>query len=255
MATLETKRLGTRTRVHLLGGVSMSTEVESARQPFRDLLEIVVFVAVVVADARHDAFGWVPITQTIYLLPLIALVMVWRREPRALIGFVRPQRLGRTITVGVVLGLAMELFAILVTTPLLARVFGADPNVSELGEIRGNVALLVLFLTLSWTLAAFGEEICFRGFLMQRLARLGATFGGGERGAWIVSLFLSSVLFGWGHTEQGVSGWLQEGLNGLLLGILFLRTGKNLAVPIVAHGVSNTLAFVLIYFGRYPGVG
>jgi hypothetical protein len=24
--------------------------------------------------------------------------------------------------------------------------------------------------------------------------------------------------------------------------------------PIVAHGVSNTLAFVLIYFGRYPGL-
>ena len=49
-------------------------------------------------------------------------------------------------------------------------------------------------------------------------------------------------------------GAIQEGLSGLLLGILFLLTGRNLAVPIIAHGVSNTVAFVLIYFGRYPGL-
>jgi membrane protease YdiL (CAAX protease family) len=66
---------------------------------------------------------------------------------------------------------------------------------------------------------------------------------------------LSSILFGWGHTEQGMSGWFQEGLNGLLLGVLFLANKRNLTVPIVAHGVSNTVAFVLIYFGKYPGIG
>lgn len=67
-------------------------------------------------------------------------------------------------------------------------------------------------------------------------------------------MLLSSTLFGWGHTEQGLSGWVQEGLSGLWLGILFLVTKRNLAVPIVAHGVSNSLAFVLIYLGRYPGL-
>ncbi len=100
-------------------------------------------------------------------------------------------------------------------------------------------------------IAAFGEEICFRGFLMERLARV----AGGSRLAWSASLLLSSMLFGWGHTEQGVSGWLQEGLSGFLLGALFLYFGRNLSVPIIAHGVSNTVAFVLIYLGRYPGVG
>jgi len=110
---------------------------------------------------------------------------------------------------------------------------------------------LCLYLALSWVIAAFGEEICFRGFLMQRLARV----FGGSNGAWIASLVASSVLFGWGHTEQGVSGWIQEGLSGLLLGVLFLVNRRCLAVPIIAHGVSNTLAFVLIYLGRYPGMG
>ena len=47
----------------------------------------------------------------------------------------------------------------------------------------------------------------------------------------------------------------KKGLSGLILGVLFLATKRNLTVPILAHGVSNTLAFILIYFGRYPGLG
>jgi len=86
---------------------------------------------------------------------------------------------------------------------------------------------------------------------MNRLADLGHR----SRPAWLVSLILTSALFGWAHREgQGFPGMLQEGFNGLLLGLLYLASGRNLVVPIVAHGVANTLAFVLIYLGRYPGV-
>lgn len=44
------------------------------------------------------------------------------------------------------------------------------------------------------------------------------------------------------------------GFAGLLLGLLYLGCGRNLTVRIVAHGVSNTLAFLPIFFDRYPGV-
>lgn len=74
------------------------------------------------------------------------------------------------------------------------------------------------------------------------------------RAAWWTGLILSSLRFGWGHTEQGLSGWVQEALSGFLLGVLFFVAGRNLTVPIVAHGVSNTVAFILIYLGRYPGL-
>lgn len=223
----------------------MSAPPETNR--VRVAIEIALFVAVVVADA----YGLVPITQTIFLLPLIWILLRLGRERWASIGLRRPERPGRAIAIGVVAGVLMELFAVYVTTPLISGYFGVEPDYSELSEIHGNLLLLIIFLALSWTLAAFGEEICFRGFLMKRVAQL----FGESHAAWIAALVLSSVLFGWGHTEQGVSGWIQEGLSGLLLGILFLATKRNLAVPIVAHGVSNTLAFVLIYVGRYPGLG
>lgn len=213
----------------------------------RRWLEIAAFVAIVVADA----FGWVPLTQTILLLPLIWLCLRLGGERWSSIGFAWPAKPAGSIALGVVAGIALELLAVFVTTPWISGLAGVEPDYSGLTQVRGNLTMLLVFLLLSWLLAAFGEEICFRGFLMKRLAQV---FGGG-RAAWIASLLLSSVLFGWGHTEQGIAGWVQEGLSGLLLGVLFLAAGRNLVAPIVAHGVSNSMAFVLIYFGRYPGLG
>ncbi|HET7201809.1 MAG TPA: CPBP family intramembrane glutamic endopeptidase [Steroidobacteraceae bacterium] len=211
------------------------------------VLDIAAFAALVAADAK----GLLPISQTLFLVPLVWLALRLRRERWRSIGFSLPDRRGRAVAIGVAAGLLMEGFAVTVTTPMISGWFGTEPDYSQFAAIKGNPRLLLTFLALSWTLAAVGEELCFRGFLMNRVARV---FGCG-RLAWGASLLATSVLFGWGHTEQGIAGWVQEGLSGLLLGLLFLATGRNLLAPIVAHGVSNTVAFVLIYLGRYPGLG
>ena len=210
-------------------------------------LEIAAFAALVAADAA----GLLPISQTLFLVPLVWLALRLRREPWRSIGFALPERRGRAIAIGIVAGILMEGLAVAVTTPMISGWFGTEPDYAQFAAVEGNVSLLLAFLALSWTLAAVGEELCFRGFLMNRVARL----LGSDRVAWGVSLVATSVLFGWGHTEQGIAGWIQEGLSGLLLGLLFLATGRNLLAPIIAHGVSNTVAFVLIYLGRYPGLG
>lgn len=210
------------------------------------LIEIAIFIGVVVADA----FGLVPLSQTIVLVPFVWIVLRARHEAWTTIGFGWPTDLARSVSVGIVAGVLLELFATYVTTPRISAFFGVEPDNSGLAAIQGNLPLLLVFLGLNWTLAAFGEEICFRGFLLKRLAQ---AFGE-SRAAWWIALLLSSVLFGWGHTEQGMSGWVQEGLSGFFLGVLFLTCQRNLTVPIVAHGVSNTLAFLLIYAGRYPGL-
>ena len=210
-------------------------------------LDIAIFVAIVVADA----LGFVPITQTLFIVPFIWITLRLQRERWSSIGFSVPPGLIKLVGAGIAAGILMELFAVYVTTPRISAFFGVEPDYSDFSALQGNLQLLVIFIALSWVIAAFGEEICFRGFLMKRIAQV---FGEG-RWAWVTALAASSVLFGWGHTEQGVSGWVQEGLSGFLLGVLFLLARRNLVVPIIAHGVSNTLAFVLIYFGNYPGIG
>ncbi len=211
------------------------------------IVEISIFILLVILDA----VGYLPITQTIYIIPFIWITLTIKKESFSSIGLsFKNINIGRAILIGILLGIILELFATFISTPILSSIFNIEPNLSEFQEIKGNLAMLFLFILLSWVLAAFGEEICFRGFLMNRIA----DFFGNNKTAWVVSLVLSSILFGWGHTEQGVTGWIQEGMSALFLGIIFLKYGRNLTIPIITHGVSNTLAFILIYLGKYPGI-
>jgi membrane protease YdiL (CAAX protease family) len=54
----------------------------------------------------------------------------------------------------------------------------------------GNARFLLLSLVVSWTLAAFGEELVYRGYLMNRAAEL----AGKGRLAWGTCLVLTSIL-------------------------------------------------------------
>ena len=90
----------------------------------------------------------------------------------------------------------------------------------------------------------------WRGYVMNRVADV----GGRTSRAWIASLVLVSAAFGLAHGYQGLTGWVEEGFAGLALGLMYLRTGNNLAVPIVAHGICNTMDMVLIFSGKFPGM-
>jgi hypothetical protein len=79
-----------------------------------------------------------------------------------------------------------------------------------------------------------------------------ADFFNRTRGAWIISLIVVHVGFGLAHAYQGITGIIDEGLSGLLLGIVYLRTGRNLSVPVIAHGVGDTIDFILIFLNKYP---
>jgi uncharacterized protein len=99
-------------------------------------------------------------------------------------------------------------------------------------------------------LAAFGEEMVYRGYLLNRLADLGHR----TRSAWIVALVVSSAVFAFAHTYQEVTGVVEAGIDGLWLGLLYLACDRKLSVPIIAHGVSNMPDLILIYLGKYPGM-
>jgi hypothetical protein len=124
------------------------------------------------------------------------------------------------------------------------------PDLSDFTAVHGNLRVTLFYLLLTWTLAAFGEEMVYRGYLMNRVAGL---FSGTQAG-WIASLVVISVLFGCAHIDQGTTGMIENVWDGLLLGALYLACGRNLAVPIIAHGVTDTVDVLLMYVGKYPGI-
>lgn len=182
----------------------------------------------------------------------IAVLFIWfvlwvSRAGWSDVGMRRPKNWITTIGIGIGVALFLQAVALVVLVPTMQR-FGVQlPDLSRFESIRGNIPMLLLWLVVAWTTAGFGEEIIWRGFVMSRVARV---LGDGKA-AWVFSLILASVLFGLLHIYQGTVGVVLTGVSGLVFGILYLASGRNLWAPIIAHGTKDTLAFLMIYTGLW----
>jgi membrane protease YdiL (CAAX protease family) len=141
--------------------------------------------------------------------------------------------------------------SLVVLDPLASHLTGVRQDLSIFAGIRGNVRLLVRYLMMAWTLAAFGEEFVFRGYLLNRIAQLWK----GSHGAFCAGIVFSSILWTSVHFYQGIAGVVLVAVHGFVFGLLYVLAGRNLWVTIVAHGVYDTTALLLIFFGRYPNLG
>jgi hypothetical protein len=47
---------------------------------------------------------------------------------------------------------------------------------------------------------------------------------------------------------------VEAAVQGVLLGLLYLATGRNLLAPIAAHCTADNCDFITIYLGLHPGI-
>lgn len=154
--------------------------------------------------------------------------------------------LGVTLVLGVVIGIVQV---------LLSR---SGPSVLEAFTSGKALYLFPLTFVLLLFLTGFTEEFFFRGFLQSRLEAL-------LRSRW-AGLVVAAVLFGLYHVPYAyfnpnwpsAGDWaaafrmgMGEGLvGGLVLGGLFLHTGRNLVMCILLHALIDTFpAMTMIRFG------
>ena len=226
-------------------------DFQTLQQRFREsvwlaLLEFAIVAGLFYADVHHHIY----ISKTPYIFVLGWASLRLRGMRWKDVGFARPRSWRKALLIGVAVGVCMEALELFVTQPLLARWLGKMPDLSDFADVTGNLKMLVFWVVLVWVLGALGEEIDYRGYLMNRVA---GVFGE-TKAAWALSLIAVSIVFGCGHLDQGATGMIENVLNGLMLGGLYLACGRNLAVPIIAHALTDTLDFVLIYLGKYPGM-
>ena len=209
------------------------------------LPELLVAAAILAAGFA----GILPFSAT-PLLVAFGVASLWRsgQGPRAVGLALRPDW-GRTVSVGIGVGVLYQGFSLFIAEPAIARLTGRLPDVGLFAPLAGNVHFLLGSLALAWTLAALGEEFVYRGYLLTRIARV---LGDTPR-AWTGALIVTSILFGLGHGYQGASGMIAAGLGGLVFGLLYLATGRNLWMAVVAHGTMDTVGILLLFLGKYPG--
>jgi membrane protease YdiL (CAAX protease family) len=204
--------------------------------------ELVLAVALVLGA---NVFDVVPVSETVWLVGLGVLSLRRRGLGWRHVGLEAPRSWSRTVGYALAAGIGLQLASEFAIEPLTGR-----PDLSSLRPLVGNLGAALQMLMVAWALAAFGEELAYRGYVLERAAALGHH----SRAAYAVGVVVVSALFGLGHVYQGVAGVIGTGLTGLLLGSLYLASGRNLWLPILTHGFSNTIAVAWIYLGLAPGL-
>ncbi len=156
------------------------------------------------------------IVSTLVKCVLFVFIGFWLRlrgDSVAAIGLKNPRNWLRSILVGVTVS-AMVFMAVY----LLER-GGFRRDLSAFAPFKGNLELTLYQLGSVIIGAGFGEEYLFRGFLFQ---------------------------------HQNPLGMLLTGSIGLTMGLVFLATGRNLWVPIIAHTLYDTARIVAFYLYGPP---
>jgi membrane protease YdiL (CAAX protease family) len=217
----------------------------SSTSPRRGLSAFEFFLGAGIVLAHNI---WHVVPNEVLILSGLAVVSLRLRAGRwdwSTLGFHRPSSWRLIVIVALAAAALRILLGDFVIDPLTATIWPPAKGPEGIDEITGNAGNALLALGLVWTFAAFGEELSYRGYLLNR----GAAAAGGSRAAFWCAAVVTAVLFGFGHFYKGPAGVLDSAVAGLILAAAYLLTGRCLWTSILAHGFINTCAIFLVYMG------
>ncbi len=170
-------------------------------------------------------------------------------------GLRRPARWRKTLTLTLG-GVVLLHVLIRIMKPFLSEHVTGEPlDLSHFESLRSDPLVLILGLLIVWTVAAFGEEMVFRGFVLNRTSQFFSSRGTSR---WWSAVILSSVVFGLGHIYQGWTGVILSAIAGLVYCAAYFLDGRCLWAPILIHGLYDTSVFLILFLGlenKLPGLG
>ncbi len=119
----------------------------------------------------------------------------------------------------------------------------SNADMSGYNHLKGNLPLFLLSLAGVYIVSSFGEEVVYRGFLINRIAELGNR----SKPMWFIAIIISSVIFGLAHFQWGIVGIFQTSFMGLALSTAYILTKRNLLVLILAHVYLDTILHLQLY--------
>lgn len=160
-------------------------------------------------------------------------------------GFAKPDHWGKTILAVMIWLIFFQIVIGWILKPWVIKLTGRPLDISEFEILRGNFSALLRGLVIVWTIAAFGEEMVFRGYFLNRIEDVFRSKIAGL----IIAVLASSLFFGLGHIYQGISGLILASMAGIIYSLAFIFSGRNLWVPILVHGFYDTWAFLALFLG------
>lgn len=151
-----------------------------------------------------------------------------------------------------ILSLLVFLLAIagfIVGSIIMANITGIPEGAADMSGydyMKNNLAMFLLTLFGVLIVSSFGEEVIYRAFLINRISELGLDGKSGR----IITVIMSSVIFGLVHYEWGAMGIVQTGFMGLALGICYIKMKRRLWIMILAHAYMDIILMVQMYLNN-----
>ena len=225
------------------GEATASGATDARRSAAVDLaILIAVMAALNVITLRITEPYAGPITASC-TVALIAVLLRQRGMRWRDLGMRRPSRL-RWLFVQVPVVLVAWRAAAAGAAALAGQYLPSPDTSARFGDLAGNLPATLWWIAIGWLIGGFAEEMIFRGFVLNRLEAL---LPRGAQGS-VLAVLLQALLFGAAHAyNRGLFGLLVLGTVGAVLGTFYLVFHRNLWPLILAHGLGNTLGFVVRY--------
>jgi membrane protease YdiL (CAAX protease family) len=143
-------------------------------------------------SGRRRGRFWTALAAVELLLAAVA-ILGFRRAPH-------PWRMA-AVVFGLVVVWSLLQFGLF--RPMLNHLTGTTEDLSQFADLQGNLGLLAELLLLTWTVAAFGEELVYRGFIQTRITDV----LGPNRVGIVVAVGSPRCCSGWPTASTAPSGW------------------------------------------------
>ena len=213
-------------------------------QKWKNIVAIILIVSLSFLDKVIPPAG-IPIA-----VICIFILFRWKKVSIKYLGLFSPKNWIKTILIGLVVGIFIQVFGIYVLSPIKELMGIAQEIPAAYAEIEGNNTQLIIYLVVAWTTAGFGEELIYRSFFLGQFVSVFENI----KNKWVLSLIISSIIFGFLHFNNGIDAIIGTTVNGFIIGLVYLKTGRNIWAAYVTHAVANTAAFLIIYSGLYKDI-
>ncbi len=168
------------------------------------------------------------------LATFVALVVIARKQ---LLDGVKQmsKKTWAVVGIGVV-----SLYAVNLGVGLALQLFGVTEEAANQLALESMIfeQPLLMMLPIAFLIPVL-EEILFRGVILEFIERYW--------GVW-ASIIVSGFVFGLLHAQN--IHVIQYSMMGMVLGYMYIKSGKNLIVPIIAHVFNNSFAFLMLYLAQ-----
>ena len=211
------------------------------------LFDVLLYVAVMflVREIYFPSLGF--IVNGLFWSCTTMVVAIWRMRARNVtwkdLGLRRPDSMAKTLGISIAILvaviIAMIAFELLKDNLSFSLAQDTSDQSSRFGNLKGNW-LLFLAIMPAVLIESMLEELLDRGFLMKWLERLfsSTTF------ATTIAVVSQAVIFGFRHSYDFSERSITVAIIGLIMGIAYVKLGRNLWPLIIAHCLLNTISMI-----------